>query len=253
MSANADRFTGRVDAYEKYRLGYPAAVLDLLREHGALRAGDVIADVGAGTGMVAKLFLAAGHRVLAVEPNAQMRAACARALSSYATLEIVDATAEATGVRTGSIDLVTVGRAFHWFDQARAMEEFRRMLKPGGWVVVLANRRSQGPSAQAEAYEALLLEHGTDYDRVKPGYKSYEGLRPYGEAASFEVTTRGLERLTLQAFLGQTQSYSMAPLPGRVKYAGMQAALHAFFAQWAVNGLLQMETECRVAGWRTPH
>ena len=249
--SNADRFTGRVADYEKYRLGYPAEVLAVLREHGALRTGDLVADVGAGTGMVAQLFLEAGHRVIAVEPNAEMRAACHRLLGAYAGLTVVDATAETTGLAAGSVDLVSVGRAFHWFDQARALEEFRRVLKPGGWVVVLSNRRKQTGSAQAEEYEALLLEHGLDYGKVKPGYRSYAGLRPYGESARFDVTMAGVEELTLEAFLGQTQSYSMVPLPGDPKFAGMQAALRAFFARWSVNGLLPVATECWVVGWQT--
>ena len=247
MSSNADRFTGRVAEYEKYRLGYPPEVHDVLREHCGLRPGDVIADVGAGTGMVARLFLEAGNRVFAVEPNAEMRAACVRALGGYAGLQVIDAGAEATGLEAASVDMVCVGRAFHWFDQASALEEFGRVLKPGGWVVVLANRRRQSGTAQADAYEALLMEHGTDYGDVRAGYRSYATLRAFG-VDSFEVVMAGTEALTLEALLGQTQSYSMAPLPGHAQYAGMQAALREFFAKWSVNGVLQMETECWVMG-----
>ena len=249
--SNADRFSGRVQEYERYRLGYPAEVLDLLREHCGLRANDVIADVGAGTGMVARLFLEAGNPVIALEPNAEMREACARALGGYAGFRAVDATAEATGLRTGSVDMVSVGRAFHWFDQPRALREFGRILRPGGWVVVLANRRQHGGSAQAEEFEALLMEYGNDYARVREGYSSYVDLHPYGDGKVFKARMPGEEELSIEQFLGQARSYSMVPLAGQPRDAAMQAALHAFFARWNTGGRLRVATECSVVAWQT--
>jgi ubiquinone/menaquinone biosynthesis C-methylase UbiE len=252
MSVHADRFTGRVEDYERYRLRYPAAVLDVLRQRCGLRDEDVVADVGAGTGMVAELLLEAGNRVIAVEPNAEMRAACARLGSRYAKLAVVDAAAEATGLTTGSVDLVTVGRAFHWFDQARALAEFQRILKPAGWVTLVSSRRLGDESAQGRAYEAILVEHGTDYAQVRGNYRSYKGLAPYGDAERFEVNIPGEARLTLDEFMGQTQSLSIAPMPAHPKYEAMQQALHEFFAAWSSDGALTLETMCEIIGWRTP-
>jgi ubiquinone/menaquinone biosynthesis C-methylase UbiE len=251
MTANAERFTGRVDDYERYRTRYPARVTELLREHCRLRREDVVADVGAGTGMLAQVFLEHGNRVIAIEPNAEMRAACARQLSGYEGLRIVDAAAEATGLDAASVDLVAVGRAFHWFDRERALAEFERILKRGGWVVLATNRRAQDGSEQAREYEAILLEHGTDYAQVRGGYRSYEGLKPYGDAETFDVTIPGEQTLTLEEFLGQTQSLSVTPMPGDAKYKGMQKALREFFAKWSADGALRLETVCQLVGWRT--
>ena len=223
----------------------------MLRESCGLRTSDVIADIGAGTGMVARLFLEAGNSVTAVEPNAEMRKACVRSLHGFAGFTAVDATAEQTGLAAGSVDMVSVGRAFHWFDQARALVEFERILKPGGWVVVLANRRKHGGSAQAEEYEALLMEHGMDYRTVREGYSSYANLKPYGERGGFEARMPGEEELSLAQFLGQARSFSMVPRPGEQKDAEMQAALRAFFEKWSVDGLLKVATECWLVGWRT--
>jgi SAM-dependent methyltransferase len=252
MSVHADRFTGRVEDYERYRMRYPAAVLGVLRERCGLRPEDVVADIGAGTGMLAELLLEAGNRVVAVEPNAEMRAACERLCGRYPHLTVVDAAAEVTGLASGSIDLVTVGRAFHWFDQAKALAEFQRILKPGGWVALISNRRSHDESAQARAYEAILMEHGTDYAQVRGSYRSYAGLAPYGDAGRFEVKIPGEMRLTRQDFLGQTQSLSITPMPGHPKYDAMQRALHEFFATWSKDGVLTLETVCEVIAWRTP-
>ena len=118
--------------YKKYRMRYPTSVVAVLRERCGLRPADLIADVGAGTGMLSELFLETGNRVIAIEPNAEMRQACEGLVARYPKLRIVNATAEATSLEEASVDLVTVGRAFHWFDRERTLAEFKRILKPGG-------------------------------------------------------------------------------------------------------------------------
>jgi ubiquinone/menaquinone biosynthesis C-methylase UbiE len=245
-------FTGRVDDYERYRMRYPQQVIEILREHCGLQREDVVADVGAGTGMLAELFLESGNAVIAVEPNAEMRAACSRSLSQYEGVRVVDATAEHTGLRDASVDMVAVGRAFHWFDRDRALAEFRRILKRGGWVVLVTNRRAQDGSEQAREYEAILMEHGLDYAEVRGGYRNWEGLKPYGDTDTFETKMAGEQALTLDEFLGQTQSLSVTPMPGHAKYEGMQRALKEFFAKWSGSGVLRLETVCSVVGWRMP-
>jgi ubiquinone/menaquinone biosynthesis C-methylase UbiE len=251
MSEHAERFTGRVDVYEKYRLRYPAAVVDVLRERCGLKQNDLVADIGAGTGMLAEILLEAGNRVVAIEPNAEMRAACERLALRFDDLRVLDAAAEATGLEDASVDLVTVGRAFHWFDQARALKEFARVLKPGGWVALVSNRRDREATAAGREYEQILLEHGMDYAKVRGGYRSFEGLKPYGDGETFEVKMPGEARLTLEEFLGQTQSLSVVPMPGHAKYHGMQRALREFFAKWSEDGVLRLRTSCEVVGWKT--
>ena len=67
------RFSDRVDDYVKYRPGYPPEVIQVLEQHCRLSSGSVIADIGSGPGNLARLFLANGNEVFAVEPNAEMR------------------------------------------------------------------------------------------------------------------------------------------------------------------------------------
>ena len=228
---------------------YPATVLDVLRERCALTASSQVADIGAGTGMLAELLLEAGCTVTAIEPNAEMRGACERLTSRFPRLTVIAASAEQTGLASASLELVTAGRAFHWFDRERSLAEFARVLKPGGWVALVTNRRAHDGSEQALAYERILLEHGRDYAQVRGSYRSYEGAAPAG-AESFMVRMPGWQRLTLAAFLGQTQSLSVTPLPGAVGYAEMQAALCDFFSRWSRDGVLTLETMCEVVGWR---
>jgi SAM-dependent methyltransferase len=247
LADSAERFTGRVEEYERYRLRYPAAVLTLLQERCGLRAEHVVADVGAGTGMLAELFLEAGNAVEAVEPNAAMRGACERLQDQYARLRVVDATAEATTLEDASVDFVSVGRAFHWFDTELALREFRRVLRPGGWVVLVANGRGGGESEQAAEYEQLLVDKGVDHRGITSRFEKHDVA-----AAAFDAKTlvreqvHGEQRLRLAEFLGQTQSYSSAPLPGDAKYDEMQRALREYFARWQVNGVVRMATLCLV-------
>jgi SAM-dependent methyltransferase len=247
MTEHGERFTGRVSDYEKFRLRYPIAVLDVLKERCGLTTSSVVADVGAGTGMLAKLFLENGNPVIAVEPNAEMREACERLRERYAGLSVVAAAAEATTLADASVDFVSVGRAWHWFDRKRAVVEFRRILRPRGWLVLVTNRRSKDASVDAKEYEEILMEFGTDYRELQSEYRVYDDMAPvFAEGAVVRETIHGEQILTLEEFLGQTQSSSVAPMPGDAKYAGMQQALRDFFARFQCDGTLRMGTVCSV-------
>src|SRR3954453_5767739 len=161
------RFSDRVEHYVKYRPGYPPAVLPYLREQAGLTEASVVADVGSGTGFSSVPFLENGNVVFAVEPNAEMRRAAERLLAHYPGFRSVDGTAEATTLADRSVDLVVAGQAFHWFDPPRAAAEFRRVLRPGGRVVLMWNTRKVGGSAFLEDYERLLMKFGTDYAAVR--------------------------------------------------------------------------------------
>ncbi len=129
MTDPTRRFSGRVENYARYRPGYPGEVLDLLRQRCGLTEDSEIADVGSGTGALARLFLENGNRVFGVEPNAEMRGAGERLLRRYGRFTSVAARAEDTTLTEGSVDLVTAGQAFHWFDLGPTRREFARILK----------------------------------------------------------------------------------------------------------------------------
>ena len=251
MTRHAERFTGRVEDYERYRLRYPASVVDVLRERCHLCPEYLVADIGAGTGMLAEVLLQAGNPVIAIEPNAEMRAACSRLVPRYAKLQVLDGAAEATGLTAASIDLVVVGRAFHWFDRERALEEFKRILKPARWVVLVSNRRDREGSERNREYDEILARYGNDYSAVRSELRTQEALKPYGKGDTFIVRTPGQEQLTLAEFLGQTQSLSVTPLPGQPNYEAMQHALTGFYEKWSEGDQLTLNTSCELIGWRT--
>jgi SAM-dependent methyltransferase len=251
MSAHTERFTGRVEDYERYRLRYPPAVIEILASKCGLQREHLIADVGAGTGMLAELFLEYGNAVVAVEPNDEMRAACERLASAWPGLTVMKATAESTRLGDASVDFVAVGRAWHWFDRERTVAEFRRVLKPGGWVALVSNRRYEDGSEEYAAYDAILTEFGNGRGETARETRRAGEIAPlFGEGAVMQEELRGEQVLTLEEFLGQTQSFSVAPLPGDAKYEGMQTALRDFFARFEQDGKLRMGTLCSVMACR---
>lgn len=246
---HTERFTGRASAYQQYRLGYPAAeVMHILREWTGLTSGDTVADIGAGTGMLTELFLNNGNPTIAIEPNAEMQAACAAQYGGHSNLTLVDATAEATTLSDHSVDLIAAGRAFHWFDHARALPEFQRILKSGGWVALVSIGRSKDDSALSQAFESLLTTHGTDYRYVRDSYRVHDKLEtlfPGGEVR--QTTIAGKQKLTRDVLTGQAMSYSMAPLPGDPRHAAFMQALEEFFQRFSDNGLLTQPTTCWIS------
>ena len=247
MSEHTERFTGRVEDYERYRTRYPKAVIDILVERCGLRREHMVADIGAGTGMLAELFLEHGNAVVAVEPNDDMRGACEKLASAWPGLIVKKGTAEATGLEDASVDFIAVGRAFHWFDLERTSKEFPRILRPGGWVVLASHSRVRDDSPQSQEYEAMLREHGKDYAENRERYEISARIDAFfagGELFREKIT--GEQRLTLEELIGQTQSYSVTPELGHPKYEGMQRALREFFARWETDGVVVMKTAAKV-------
>jgi len=161
-----ERFSNRAEDYRRYRPGYPAAVAVLMRETCGLGPGAPVADIGAGTGLFTRVLLEAGFDVTAVEPNAAMRAAAEEDLRDFPRFRTVAAPAEETGLPTASFDAITVAQAFHWFDRAAAQTEFRRLLRPEGWVFIVRNQRSEGGSPLARDYEGMLKTLGERYHAI---------------------------------------------------------------------------------------
>jgi SAM-dependent methyltransferase len=254
---NTHRFTGRASDYDRYRQRYPTAeILTRLRTWCGLTPEWLIADIGAGTGMLAEVFLENGNRVLAVEPNQDMREQMRPFVEAQLgcpapQLEIIDATAEATTLPDASVDLVAAGRAFHWFDKDRALAEFRRILKPNGWVALIAadrDRDSKDPAfrPQIDAYEKLMSTHGIDYTRVRSGYRTYDRTETLFDGEVHQDQLPGQRQLDWDSFRGHTMSLSVSPQPGHPAHAAFDRALRDYFDTYARAGIFTTPTICWV-------
>jgi SAM-dependent methyltransferase len=223
------RFSSRVADYVRYRPGYPSEVLTLLRTECGLKPGHAIADIGSGTGFLSELFLKNGNRVYGIEPNDAMRQAGEEYLASYDNFSSINGSAEATTLEGNSVDFVSAGQAFHWFEPNATRAEFGRILKPNGWIVVLWNDR-QMDTPFAAAYEDLLVKYGTDYKRVRESYPEAHVMREFFGAGSFALhTLPNAQVLDWDGLVGRLRSSSYAPQEGHANYAPMMADLEELF------------------------
>ncbi len=240
------RFSSRVENYVKYRPHYPREVIEILREVCGLMRDWRVADIGSGTGISTELFLTNGNPTYGVEPNQPMREAAESCLKEYTGFTSVDGTAEETTLPDSSVELVVAGQAFHWFDRARAKVEFRRILKPGGWVALMWNRRRKDMPFLAE-YEELSRTFSPDYDKVDGTNVTDEMFAEFFSPNVYQF--RACEHGRLQdyeALKGGLLSSSYSPEPGHPNHEPMIAELEKLFARHERDGRVRFEYDTQV-------
>lgn len=243
---STERFSDRVEDYVRYRPDYPRALVGWLHHHG-VGADWTAADIGAGTGISAKMFLDAGHRVTAVEPNAAMRAAATRWLADHAGFTAVDGTAEATGLPDGSVDLIIAAQAFHWFDREKVRTEFRRNLSPRGLVSVFWNSRRLVGTPFLEGYERLLHEYGIDYVGVAERYTDDDTMqRWYGAGYVGMASFPHSQKLDYAALEVRLMSSSYVPKAGHINHEPMLFALRSLFDATQDGGTIDFDYDTRI-------
>lgn len=236
MLGPTQRFSTRVENYIRYRPGYPETLVPLLEEHHTLSPGDVVADLGFGTGLLSVRFLQHRYTVHGIEPNEPMRES-GRRLEVDARCRVHDGSAEATGLGDASVDLVAAAQAFHWFDFDPTLVELRRVLRPGGRVALIWNVRDEGGSAFMTEYEALLADHGTDYRNVGAhGVDAATRERLFGATRGRLDQLSNEQRLDRDGLVGRVLSASYAPEPGHPGHEPMVEALDRLFQRHERDG-----------------
>jgi SAM-dependent methyltransferase len=242
----AHRFSDRVEHYVRSRPDYPRAFYDFLHTDLALAPPATIADIGSGTGISARPLLEAGHTVFGIEPNAPMRQAAERLLASFPNFRSLDATAEATTLPNVSVDLVLAAQAFHWFDRTRARAEFARILRPGGWLVLVWNERRLDASPFLREYEDLLNRRATDYARVR-----HENVDDAALAAFFAPADRDVrafhneQRFDYAGLEARLLSSSYTPAADDPRRPPMLAELRQIFDRHQQGGHVVFEYDTR--------
>ena len=245
-SNTTSRFSDRVENYVRYRPGYPPEALQVLQTECGMTPSDVVADIASGTGIWARMLLENGNPVYGVEPNTEMRQAGERLLASFPNFTSVAGKAEATTLAGSSVDFVTAAQAAHWFDRERSRQEFARILRPGGWLVLLWNERVTDATAFLREYEQLLLTYGTDYELVRHE-RTTDAVSEFFDPAPFQERVFAMRQEFDYAGLeGRLLSSSYAPGPGHPKHAPMLHGLRRIFDEHSRNNRVAFDYKTRV-------
>jgi len=206
--------------YARHRAGFPERLFEQLIGQGVARAGERLLDLGTGTGTLARGFASRGLLVTGLDPSPAMLAE-ARRLDRAAGVEVryVGGRAEATGLPGAGFDVVSAGQCWHWFERAQAAAEVRRLLRPGGRVVIAHFDWLPLPGNVVDATERLIRRHN-------PGWElgGGSGLHPQCLADLALAGFTGLETFSFD----QALSYSHEAWRGRIRAsAGIAASLAA--------------------------
>ena len=233
MSDTIERFSNRVENYVRFRPTYPPEVLQLFRAEMNLQKTSVVADIGSGTGISARLFLENGNRVFGVEPNAAMRAAAENFLREFPNFQSVDGTSEATTLKNKSVDFVVAAQAFHWFDREKTREEFKRILTDEGFVALVWNERQLDTNDFLRVYERFLIEFGTDYEQTRHDNIDEKILRDFFQTDFRRAAFQNVQTLDFAGLKGRILSSSYMPTEADSIYKTMIAELERLFAEYA--------------------
>ena len=240
------RFSDRVENYIRYRPSYPPEVVKSLSSDCGLTPSHVVADIASGTGIWTRILLEHGNRVFAVEPNVDMRLAAEKLLGDFPRLVSVSGSAESTMLQNESVEFVTAAQAAHWFDRQRARAEFVRILKPGGWLVLLWNERLVDTTPFLRDYEQLLLTYGTDYEAVRHE-RTTDAVNEFFDPVRFQQRTFEMRQEFDYAGLeGRLLPSSYAPGPGHPKHAPMLEELRRIFSLHTAKGRVQVDYLTRI-------
>ena len=224
---NKTQFTGKAQFYNS-RPTYPDECINYLINKLDLNSNSVIADIGAGTGILSKPFLDIGCSVYDVEPNEDMFFELKNTLSQYQNAIFLKTSAERTDIPDYSCDAVVVGTAFHWFDKDKFHEECRRILKNNKYVAIL--RISNNSEADKELDK---IRHYSEQDLNDA--KSFFG-EGYIDHTCFEYT----QIFDEERFINHLLSSATAPLPNDENFEGYVNKCRGVFKKCFENELAEL-------------
>ncbi len=242
--SNVSLHSGKSVYYDAYRPAYPQETLAWL--NGKLELKEkVIADIGCGTGIFTRQLSPFAQTVHAVEPNGDMFQTCVEQTRSFTNIQTVQADAEHTGLAAGSIDVITVATAFHWFHTDAFRTECLRILKPGGSVVILVNSPGSNNAVDVKLMRGLCAEVGLEFP--DPLYLPLINLQPvyaFFQASRFTCHRANNDMgLTRQEFIGRYLSMHYAPREHEPLFEPFLCGLNRIFDEYADGEKIRIENK----------
>lgn len=238
----ADMTLEKARLYEQYRLPYADEMVDdLLRQIGVI---SLVADIGAGTCQLARLFAEKCSHIYAVEPDAAMRQVAAEVANGYPNITVIDGSAEQTTLPENSLDLMVIGNAFHRF-KPEAAPELLRVLKPSGWIAVIF----------------YVFKNKAFADMLFPKLSQLQGLAARSQQKWHQMPIEKLfgdhpiqrlhylqsKAVDWEAFWGSACSGIEAPDPSDEEFSQFEAINREVFNAFAVEGYMMMDYEINIS------
>ncbi|MFW9778520.1 MAG: class I SAM-dependent methyltransferase [Candidatus Heimdallarchaeota archaeon] len=237
------RFSDKARFYHIYRPRYPIKVLKLLKAEIGLKPSWIIADLGSGTGILSKVFLKNGNTVFCVEPNNEMRKIAESNLAGYGEqFKNINGTAESTTLKNRSVNLITAGQAFHWFEVEPAKDEFKRILEPPGYVFLAWNSRDQNSSLFMREIEELIIRFGTDYKEVARTSGEDDPVSILFSPNSYKKVTLPTHQIFDYLGLeGRIRTVSYLPSEPHPRFSDLIQELKSIFKRNQIDGKVKFE------------
>ena len=232
----------KTNNYARYRWAYANEAIDTIIKLAGIGTETQMADIGAGPGNLAKHFLDKVQRVILVEPNQSMRTQAEALYGNHPAFQIVEGSAEATGLPDASVDVIGVGQAVHYFQAEPARREFLRILKPGGWLAVLRNYGID-EDLNAAIQDVYSEENGCDPSIIsnRPAWKPMDF---YFSAGSFRKHVFPFtDSKNREDYIRSLSTASYAPHEDHPLYPQFVAAAGELFDHYNNNGILHTPAE----------
>jgi ubiquinone/menaquinone biosynthesis C-methylase UbiE len=234
---NTERFSDRVDNYQKYRPSYTDETIDYIFNNFGLSNDSVIADIGSGTRIFTEKLLKRCKKVYAVEPNPEMRIAADKKLSPYKTYESINGTSENTTLDDKSLNGITVAQAFHWFNIEKTKEEFKRILKKDGYIFLIWNKRVSN-TPFLSTYEKILIENIPEYSVVTHNNINEDIIKGFLTKDYSKASFSNNQVFDLKGVLGRLNSSSYTPKENTKEYGLIKVLISKAFTQYSENGFI---------------
>ena len=237
-------YSTKAEKYAKYRWDYAPSAIESIFEKTQISSQSTIADMGAGTGILTKHFVDRAGKIYAIEPNVELRQELVKNLGNMSSTIILDGSAEDTKLPNNSVNIITVAQAIHWFNPEPARREMMRILKGGGWLVLIRNYLTENGRNRAVG-SLMTEEYGADFTVVdkrpegKPNQYYYKNSNFYKLVFPFQF------RQNWEEFIGALTTAAYMPDEDHPKYDNLETKAKEIFSQYSEEGywLVEGETE----------
>jgi SAM-dependent methyltransferase len=238
-----DKFTTKAEAYARFRPDFALDAIDTILIQTGIGTQSVVADIGAGTGILTRHFVEKVALIYAVEPNDAMRSYAEANLGEYTSFRSLNTRAEETTIPETSVDLILVGQALDWFDPFPTSAEFQRIVKPGGFLAVISNPPEIPDTPLKLAVRGLFREEF--------GFNFEESSHPDNQPPNFYfghddfIHTRFPNPVpeNWESFFGGICSASFAPDPEHPRFKDFSKAAREVFEQFQQDAVITMPFE----------